>query len=70
MRESRTWTTQSEEETITVGEEIALELPARSVVLLIGNLGAGKTTIAKGIVKGLGSGASRRCLQPHIHFDS
>ncbi len=52
---SRTWITQSEEETIAAGEEIARELPARAVVLLIGNLGAGKTTIAKGIVKGLGA---------------
>ena len=31
------------------------ELPRRGVVLLIGNLGAGKTTLAKGIVRGLGA---------------
>ena len=31
------------------------ELPRRGVVLLIGNLGAGKTTLAKGIVSGLGA---------------
>lgn len=45
--------TASEEETIAVGEKIARDLPARAVVLLIGNLGAGKTTLAKGIAKGL-----------------
>lgn len=52
---SRTFHTQSEEETIALGEKLAGELPAQAVVLLIGNLGAGKTTLAKGIVKGLGA---------------
>ena len=52
---SRTFHTQSEEETIALGERLAGELPAQAVVLLIGNLGAGKTTLAKGIVKGLGA---------------
>ena len=47
--------TNSEEETIALGEKLAKRLPPRAVVLLIGNLGAGKTTLAKGIVKGLGA---------------
>src|ERR1700685_3973773 len=47
--------TQSEEETIELGRRIARALPRRAVVLLIGNLGAGKTTLAKGIVSGLGA---------------
>jgi len=47
--------TKSEEETIAAGERLAHALPSRAVVLLIGNLGAGKTTLAKGIVKGLGA---------------
>lgn len=46
--------THSEEETIEWGRRIALNLPRRAVVLLIGNLGAGKTTLAKGILSGLG----------------
>jgi tRNA threonylcarbamoyladenosine biosynthesis protein TsaE len=50
---SRTFHTESEEETIALGESLAAELPAKAAVLLIGNLGAGKTTLAKGIVKGL-----------------
>lgn len=50
-----TFQTASEEETIALGEKLARELPRRAVVLLIGNLGAGKTTLAKGIVKGLGA---------------
>jgi tRNA threonylcarbamoyladenosine biosynthesis protein TsaE len=47
--------TASEEETIALGEELARSLPPRAVVLLIGELGAGKTTLAKGIVRGLGA---------------
>jgi tRNA threonylcarbamoyladenosine biosynthesis protein TsaE len=50
-----TYLTRSEEETISLGETLARRLPSRAVVLLIGNLGAGKTTLAKGIVKGLGA---------------
>ena len=52
---SRIIHTRSEEETIALGEMLAAELPAKIAVLLIGNLGAGKTTLAKGIVKGLGA---------------
>lgn len=47
--------TTTEAETIALGEQLARELPARAVVLLIGNLGAGKTTLAKGIAKGRGA---------------
>jgi len=47
--------TASEEETIALGESLARELPPHCVVLLEGNLGAGKTTLAKGILKGLGA---------------
>jgi len=43
----------SEEETIALGERLAESLPRGATVLLIGNLGAGKTTLAKGIVKGM-----------------
>jgi len=56
--------TESEEETIALGEKLASELPAKAVVLLIGNLGAGKTTIAKGIVKGLGAAQPAEVSSP------
>jgi tRNA threonylcarbamoyladenosine biosynthesis protein TsaE len=56
--------TASEEQTIALGEELARQLPRRCVVLLIGNLGAGKTTLAKGIVKGLGAGAPEDVSSP------
>ncbi len=44
----------SDEETIGLGRKLARLLPRRAAVLLIGNLGAGKTTLAKGIISGLG----------------
>lgn len=50
----RTFSTHSADETIALGVQLAAELPRRGVVLLIGNLGAGKTTLAKGIAMGLG----------------
>ena len=50
---SRIYHTETEDETIALGEKLAAELPPAAVVLLIGQLGAGKTTLAKGIVKGL-----------------
>ena len=50
-----TYRTASEDETIALGEHLAGDLPRRGVVLLIGNLGAGKTTLAKGIVRGRGA---------------
>jgi tRNA threonylcarbamoyladenosine biosynthesis protein TsaE len=56
--------TRSEEETIALGEEIARALPRPSVVLLIGDLGAGKTTLAKGIVKGLAGAAPEDVNSP------
>ncbi|MGI8746431.1 MAG: tRNA (adenosine(37)-N6)-threonylcarbamoyltransferase complex ATPase subunit type 1 TsaE [Bryobacteraceae bacterium] len=61
---SRNWISHSEEETIAIGEAIAGELPGKSAVLLIGNLGAGKTTLAKGIVKGLGAAAEEEVSSP------
>ncbi len=61
---SRIFHTESEEETIALGESLAAELPQKAVVLLIGNLGAGKTTIAKGIVKGLGAAQPAEVSSP------
>ena len=61
---SRSWTSHSEDETISIGEEIARQLPSKAVVLLIGNLGAGKTTLAKGIVRGLGAAPADEVSSP------
>ena len=60
----KSFETHSEEETIELGRKIARELPKRSVVLLIGNLGAGKTTLAKGIIDGLGAGSPEEVASP------
>ena len=56
--------TNSEEETIALGEELARGLGPRAVVLLTGDLGAGKTTLAKGIVKGLGAAQPEEVSSP------
>jgi tRNA threonylcarbamoyladenosine biosynthesis protein TsaE len=62
--EARRFETASEEETIALGRRLAAELPSRAVVLLIGNLGAGKTTLAKGIVEGLGAAVADEVSSP------
>lgn len=61
--ESQTFHTHSDEETIALGRRLAGEV-ADSVVLLIGNLGAGKTTLAKGIVQGRTGAAPEEVSSP------
>jgi tRNA threonylcarbamoyladenosine biosynthesis protein TsaE len=52
MKSGLRFETHSEEETRALGKELAQLLPEEGVVLLVGDLGAGKTTLAKGIVEG------------------
>ncbi|HMF77713.1 MAG TPA: tRNA (adenosine(37)-N6)-threonylcarbamoyltransferase complex ATPase subunit type 1 TsaE [Bryobacteraceae bacterium] len=52
MKSVRRFETHSDEETRALGRDLARILPERGVVLLIGDLGAGKTTLTKGIVEG------------------
>src|SRR4051794_5033569 len=47
-------TTRSEEETAAVGRELAAMLSAGDVLLLYGDLGAGKTAFVRGLAEGLG----------------
>ncbi len=47
-------TTHSYEETIAFGKHIATTLHGGDIVLLSGDLGAGKTTLVKGIAEGFG----------------
>jgi tRNA threonylcarbamoyladenosine biosynthesis protein TsaE len=49
---------------IELGRQLARDLPRPGVVLLIGNLGAGKTTLAKGIVAGLGATSEEEVSSP------
>jgi tRNA threonylcarbamoyladenosine biosynthesis protein TsaE len=50
--QTREFTTHSPEETIALGRELAKSLSPPKLVLLRGELGAGKTTLAKGIAEG------------------
>jgi tRNA threonylcarbamoyladenosine biosynthesis protein TsaE len=54
--------TSSAAETIALGHRLASEL--KGVVLLIGNLGAGKTTLVKGIAEGLGAASEDEVSSP------
>jgi tRNA threonylcarbamoyladenosine biosynthesis protein TsaE len=48
------WVTHSEEETRSLGRTLARELAPDGVLLLSGDLGSGKTVLARGIGEGLG----------------
>lgn len=58
------YVTASDLETIEIGRMIARTLPTKVCVLLIGNLGAGKTTLAKGIIHGLGVAEPEEVASP------
>jgi tRNA threonylcarbamoyladenosine biosynthesis protein TsaE len=64
MPEPQVFVTRSEDETIAAGREIAARLRPPVLVLLVGELGAGKTTLAKGIVSGLGAAAAEEVSSP------
>jgi tRNA threonylcarbamoyladenosine biosynthesis protein TsaE len=51
----REFVSRSEEDTEAFGRELARELGPSDVVYLIGDLGAGKTTLARGIAAGMGA---------------
>ena len=59
-----TFRTESDEETAAVGAAIAERLTPPAVVMLIGDLGAGKTTLAKGLVAALGAAPAEDVLSP------
>ena len=55
---TRTFTTHSESETADVGRDLGSTLDRESVVLLSGDLGAGKTAFVRGLAEGLGASAA------------
>jgi tRNA threonylcarbamoyladenosine biosynthesis protein TsaE len=60
----REFVTHSAEETIALGREIATGLKAPALILLSGDLGAGKTTLTKGIASGLGAAKEEDVTSP------
>src|SRR5580692_5204094 len=57
-------TTYSEQETIAFGRSLVNILAPPKLVLLQGDLGAGKTTLVKGIAAGFGSGEEEDVTSP------
>jgi tRNA threonylcarbamoyladenosine biosynthesis protein TsaE len=56
--------TSSSEETVQVGRELGARLRAPVLILLSGELGAGKTTLTKGIVSGVGAAREEEVTSP------
>jgi len=56
--------TRSEDETVALGRRMAARLRPPCLALLIGELGSGKTTLAKGIISGLGAAAAEEVVSP------
>ncbi len=56
--------THSAEETIAFGRKLAAELSPPLIVLLRGDLGAGKTTLVKGIAEGFGAARADDVTSP------
>ena len=54
--------------TLALGRRLAAELEAPALVLLYGELGAGKTTLVKGIVSGLGVANEEEVTSPSFVF--
>ncbi len=61
---SREWTTHSSDETIQLGREIGRKLTPPTLILLSGDLGAGKTTLTKGIASGMGAAEDDEVTSP------
>jgi len=61
---TREFTTHSAEETIALGLNLAAILAPPKLVLLRGQLGAGKTTLAKGIAEGFQAASADNVTSP------
>lgn len=55
MSAKREFQTRSAEETIAAGHQLARDLEPGQMIVLRGDLGAGKTTLVKGIAEGFGA---------------
>ena len=61
---ARDYTTNSPEETIALGRELASLLAPPKLVILRGDLGAGKTTLVKGIAEGFSAASHDDVTSP------
>src|SRR5690348_17163048 len=61
---AREFTTNSPEETIALGRELAAMLAPPKLVVLTGDLGAGKTTLVKGIAEGFNAASGEDVTSP------
>ena len=61
---TRDFTSHSADETVELGRQLALQLGKSHVVLLRGDLGAGKTTLVKGIAEGFGAAEADEVTSP------
>jgi tRNA threonylcarbamoyladenosine biosynthesis protein TsaE len=61
---AQTIVTSSAEETMEAGRALARTLSPPLLVFLYGELGAGKTTLAKGIISGLGAAREEEVTSP------
>jgi len=61
---TRDFTSHSAEETVELGRQLAAQLKNAHVVLLRGDLGAGKTTLVKGIAEGFGAAEADDVTSP------
>ena len=61
---TREFTTKSPEETIALGRKLAARLTPPKLILLRGDLGAGKTTLVKGIAQGLQAASEEDVTSP------
>jgi tRNA threonylcarbamoyladenosine biosynthesis protein TsaE len=61
---TREFTTKSPEETIALGRELASLLKPPKLVVLRGDLGAGKTTLVKGIAEGFNAASQEDVTSP------
>jgi tRNA threonylcarbamoyladenosine biosynthesis protein TsaE len=61
---ARDFTTNSPEETIALGRELANQLAPPKLVVLRGDLGAGKTTLVKGIAEGFNAASQDDVTSP------
>jgi tRNA threonylcarbamoyladenosine biosynthesis protein TsaE len=60
----KTFTTHSAEETTDLGRQLAAEMKPGSLVLLRGDLGAGKTTLVKGIAEAFHAAKAEEVTSP------